>query len=176
MTDNLTQKLPPSNGETLRLILTSVDDLRVQLSETNQRLSKLEDKLDERLQDTRPMWGKINADIEQLQKGQSALQQNFLELQKGQAELQQGFVGLQNGQAELQKNQSEFQQSLVELQKGQLQLQEDVKFVRTESKEVRTLLRDIFRRLSIFNDTLVTMQADYRDIYDRVRGLELRGT
>jgi hypothetical protein len=28
------------------------------------------------------------------------------------------------------------------------------------------------RRLSIFNDTLVTMQADYRDIYDRVRGLE----
>jgi chromosome segregation ATPase len=169
MNDNLTQKLPPSNGETLKLILASVDDLRVQLSETNQRLSKLEDRVDERIQDTRPMWRKVNADIEQLQKGQSALQQNFVELQKGQAELQRN-------QAELQKNQSAFQQSLVELQKGQLQLQEDVKFVRTESKEVRTLLRDIFRRLSIFNDTLVTMQADYRDIYDRVRGLELRGT
>lgn len=38
--------------------------------------------------------------------------------------------------------------------------------------EIHTLLRDIFRRLSIFNDTLVTMQADYRDIYDRVREIE----
>ena len=28
--------------------------------------------------------------------------------------------------------------------------------------------------MSIFNDTLVAIQADYRDIYDRVRGLELK--
>jgi len=34
------------------------------------------------------------------------------------------------------------------------------------------MLRDIFRRLSIFNDTLNTMQADYRDIYDRIRDIE----
>lgn len=55
---------------------------------------------------------------------------------------------------------------------GQQRLEEGQEFLRGESREIRTLLRDIFRRLSIFNDTLVTMQADYRDIYDRVREIE----
>lgn len=58
------------------------------------------------------------------------------------------------------------QQRLTE---GQQRLEEGQEFLRGESREIRTLLRDIFRRLSIFNDTLVTMQADYRDIYDRER-------
>ena len=61
---------------------------------------------------------------------------------------------------------------IVQLQAGQQRLQEGQEFFRGESREIRTLLRDIFRRLSIFNDTLVTMQADYRDIYDRVREIE----
>jgi len=34
-------------------------------------------------------------------------------------------------------------------------------------------LRDFNRKFSIFNDTLTQIQADYRDIYDRVRGLGL---
>jgi hypothetical protein len=62
---------------------------------------------------------------------------------------------------------------ISQLQAGLVQLQEGQEFLRNESREIKTFLRDIFRRLSIFNDTMVTMQADYRDIYDRVRGLEL---
>ena len=62
---------------------------------------------------------------------------------------------------------------ISQLQEGLVQLQEGQEFLRNESREIKTFLRDIFRRLSIFNDTMVTMQADYRDIYDRVRGLEL---
>jgi hypothetical protein len=42
--------------------------------------------------------------------------------------------------------------------------------------EVNTGLRDINRKFSIFNDTLIQMQADYRDIYDRVRDLERQRT
>ena len=57
-----------------------------------------------------------------------------------------------------------------EVQKQNLQsLTEDV-------REIRTHLRDMDRRLSICNDTLVGIQADYRDIYDRVRGLERQRT
>jgi hypothetical protein len=125
--NDLTKKPPSSNGETLKQILASVDNLRGKLGEMNQRLGNLEQKVDERLQETRPIWEKVASDISQLQQ-------------------------------------------------GQLLLQGEVSHLRNESREVRTLLRDIFRRLSIFNDTLVTMQADYRDIYDRVRGLELGGT
>ncbi len=56
------------------------------------------------------------------------------------------------------------------------QLQEGQQRIEQQSHEIRTILRDMLRRLSIFNDTLVTIQADYRDIYDRVRHLELRNS
>ena len=62
------------------------------------------------------------------------------------------------------------------LQQGQQRIEKTLEDSRNESRESRTVLRDILRRMSIFNDTLVTIQADYRDIYDRVRHLELRNT
>ena len=48
----------------------------------------------------------------------------------------------------------------------------DIAEVRAEVHDIRTSQRDGLRRMSVFHDTLITMQADYRDIYDRVRGLE----
>ena len=74
--------------------------------------------------------------------------------------LQADIVKLQEGQAALQE--------------GQAALQEGQEFLKREVREIRTQMRDMYRRLSIFNDTLVTMQADYRDIYDRVRELEVQ--
>ncbi len=57
------------------------------------------------------------------------------------------------------------QADIAQLQEGQESMRKDVRDVRTE-------LRDMNRKLSIFNDNLVQIQADYRDIYDRVRDLE----
>jgi chromosome segregation ATPase len=131
MSGDLTKKLPASDDEKLTQILASVQSLDL-------RIGNLEQKVDQRLYDTRPIWEKVASDIAQLNEGQQ-----------------------------------QFQINLQQLHAGQQRLEEGVEFLRGESREVRTLLRDIFRRLSIFNDTLVTMQADYRDIYDRVRGLEL---
>jgi len=70
------------------------------------------------------------------------------------------------------------QEGLQELRKGQNDLREELRKgqedLRQESRGLKTYLRGILRRMSIFNDTLVAIQADYRDIYDRVRGLELK--
>jgi chromosome segregation ATPase len=64
------------------------------------------------------------------------------------------------------------QADIAGLQEGQRSLQEGQDALRKDVRELNTHWRDINRKLSIFNDTLVEMQADYRDIYDRVRGLE----
>ena len=76
------------------------------------------------------------------------VQADIAQLQAGQARLQAGQDGLQAGQDSL----------------------------RGDVREIRTHLRDMDRRLSIFNDTLVGIQADYRDIYDRVREIERQRT
>ena len=53
-------------------------------------------------------------------------------------------------------------------------VKKDFEVLRKESREIKTFMGDILRRMSIFFETLVTMQADYRDIYDRVRSLETK--
>jgi hypothetical protein len=44
--------------------------------------------------------------------------------------------------------------------------------LRSEVTKIRTSQRDVLRRISVVNDTLLGIQADYRDIYDRIEGLE----
>ena len=120
MSEELTQNLPSSQDGTLAQILTIVQNLSTQLGSLEQRFGSLEQKVEERLYDTRPIWEKVQADIARLQEGQQ---------------------GLREGQESL-------------------------------AREINTHWRDMNRKLSIFNDTLAEIQADYRDIYDRVRGLE----
>jgi chromosome segregation ATPase len=102
MSEDLTKKLPTTDSDKLTSILTTVQTL-------DTRLAALEQKVEERLHDTRPIWQKVVTDIAE---------------------------------------------------------------VRAEVHDIRTSQRDSLRRMSVFHDTLITMQADYRDIYDRVRGLE----
>jgi hypothetical protein len=63
---------------------------------------------------------------------------------------------LHNGQVDLRE----------ELRNGQADLREELcnglADLRQESRGLKTYLRDILRRMSIFNDTLVAIQADYR--------------
>ncbi len=103
MSEDLTKKLPTTDSEKLTSILTTVQNLET-------RLAGLEQKVEERLHDTRPIWQKVVTDIAE---------------------------------------------------------------VRAEVHDIRTSQRDGVRRMSVFHDTLIAMQADYRDIYDRVRGLEI---
>ncbi len=143
MNEDLT--LPKNDSDKLTLILTTVQNLEMRMEKLevrcdniDSRLLSLEQRVEENLYDTRPIWEKVLVDI-----------------------------------AQLQQEQTQLLQGQTQLQEGQQHLEEGLEFLRGESREIKTFLRDIFRRLSIFNDTMVTMQADYRDIYDRVRGLEL---
>ena len=109
MSEDLTRRLLGSDSDKLNSILTTVRSLEG-------RMQRLEQKVEERLHDTRPIWEKVIADIAQLHDGQEIL--------------------------------------------------------RKEVHEINTTQHDTLRRMSVFNDTLLSIQADYRDIYDRVRGLE----
>jgi chromosome segregation ATPase len=73
--------------------------------------------------------------------------------------------------AQLQEGQQRLEESQQRLEK---RCEERFDVLQKESREIKTFMRDILRRMSIFFDTLVTMQADYRDIYDRVRSLEIK--
>jgi chromosome segregation ATPase len=123
------------------------------------KVEALDQKVELRLHDTKPMWHQLLNAVLELKEGQQRLEQRF-------AGLEQRFEGLEQGHARLEQTQLQMQEDHQKLVQGQ-------EVLRRDSHEMKTSLRDILRRLSIFNDTLVTIQTDYRDIYDRVRQLEI---
>jgi chromosome segregation ATPase len=69
MSEDLTKKLPRGD-DNVALILQNIDS----------RLQRLEQTVEERVHDTRPIWQKVLADIEQLQQGQTRLEGDMHEI------------------------------------------------------------------------------------------------
>lgn len=80
MSEDLTKKLSTSDSEKLTLILTTVQALTVRVDKLEHRFDGLEQKVEERLYDTRPIWQKVVIDIGQLQ-------ETVAQMQKGQETL-----------------------------------------------------------------------------------------
>lgn len=85
MSEDLTKKLPGSENDVLRLILTVVQNLEgrfnkldVRVSDVDSRLGHLKQTVEERLYDTRPIWEKVLAELDKVQQGQMKLEQTLL--------------------------------------------------------------------------------------------------
>ena len=106
MSEDLTDKLPKNDSEKLNIILTTVKSLET-------RVQRLEQKVDEKRYDTRPLWEKLEADI-----------------------------------ADLKKT------------------------LHTETSEIKRSLRDLSRKQSVLNDSILQVHADLRDMDGRLLAIE----
>ena len=150
MSGNLTDKLP-NDKNPLTTVMKVVKELTTKVEILNERVES-------RLYDTKPIWEQVLKSVLEIKEGQERLERRREELEHRQLLLEQKVEQLTHGQIQLQENDQRTAQVLETLCR--------------DSHEIKTFCRDIMRRLSIFNDTLVTIQSDYRDIYDRVRLLE----
>lgn len=90
MSEDLTGKLPKSNGEILTAIKNldeHVGKIDSRLQSLEQKVDGLEKKVDQKLHDTRPIWHKVVADIGELQTGQNRLEQSQLAMRDQISEL-----------------------------------------------------------------------------------------
>jgi len=132
MSEDLTKKLPRTDSEKISLILTTVQTLET-------RVTNLENRVEERLYDTRPIWQKVVADIAQLQEGQR-------ELQAGHRELQQGVRQLHEGQQRLEATMaSEF----CQVNKSILNVFYQIEVLNDTVLNVQVRHRDVDRRVRV---------------------------
>ena len=89
MSEDLTNKLPKSDSD--NLILTAIQNLETYVRSSfdqlvgwvgsiDSRLKHLEQKVEERLHDTRPIWHKVVAEIGELQSGQKRIEEGLSKL------------------------------------------------------------------------------------------------
>jgi peptidoglycan hydrolase CwlO-like protein len=111
MTEDLTKKLPQSADEKLTLILTTVQSLTVRVDSIDSRLQRVEETID----DARPVWQLLIIDIAHLREGQLILERGQRRLEEGQRRLEERCGRLEEGQKgleERQKSLEERQESL----------------------------------------------------------------
>jgi hypothetical protein len=123
MNEDSTQNLSSSHDETLRQILAAVNDLQIGVKDLQGRVESLESKVEERLYDTRPIWEKVVADIEQLQKGQQQLQGNFQglhdEMRKGFRDLKRQFSILNDTFLEVRADYKDLDRRVYQIEEPQ---------------------------------------------------------
>ena len=158
MNEDLTKRLPGQSDGKLDELFQVVQAIRADLSDLRRTVETLGSTVEtlgstvEALGSTVQTLGStVEARLHDTRPMWEKVNADITQLQEGQHHLVEG------------------QQHLVE---GQQRLEAGQEFLGGEVREIRTSLRDMNRKFSIFNDTLVSMQADYRDIYDRVRGIE----
>ena len=88
MGEDLTKKLPISDRDAILTAINKIDD----------RLQHLEQRVEERLHDTRPIWHRVVDDIAQLQAGVDRLE-------KGQGELRDHILDLSRAVRDVNRDQ-----------------------------------------------------------------------
>lgn len=117
MSEDLTQKLPTSQDGTLAQILTAVQNLSTRMESLEQRFGSLEQKVEERLYDTRPIWEKVQADIVGLQEGQEALRKDVREIRTELHNMNRRFSVLNDNLVQTQANYRDIYDRVSDLEK-----------------------------------------------------------
>ena len=90
MSENFTQKLPTPDRDVIltainkleTYVRTSIDNLVTWVTNVDGRLRGVDQKLEERLHDTRPIWHRVVADISQLQTLQDGMRTDLREINR----------------------------------------------------------------------------------------------
>ena len=109
MTEDLTKKLPQSADEKLTLILTTVQSLTIRVDSIDSRLQRVEETID----DARPVWQLLIIDIAHLREGQLILERGQRRLEEGQRRLEERCGRLEEGQKSLEERQKSLHSDLT---------------------------------------------------------------
>ena len=109
MTEDLTKKLPQSADEKLTLILTTVQSLTVRVDSIDSRLQRVE----ETIEDARPVWQLLIVDIAHLRQGVLILERGQRRLEERCGRLEEGQKGLEERQKSLEEGQKSLHSDLT---------------------------------------------------------------
>ena len=128
MSEDLTKKLANNDRDAIltainnldSYVRSAIDSLTTWVAAIDSRLQRLEQRVEERLHDTRPIWHKVVADIAELQAGQQRLEE-------GQQRLQQSQQRLEQGQEEIKTQICELSITVREVDRDQIVINEAIR-------------------------------------------------
>ena len=145
MSENLTQPLP---NDGVQLILASLENLNGRMTGLEDRMVSLEDKVDRRLQATRPIWEQV---LSRLDGVDARLNSIEARLDRIEARLDSIEVRLDSIEARLDK-------------------------IEARLDKVESEVYSLNRKFRVFTDDMLKVQDKQEDIEERVTKLEPKAT
>ena len=177
MTDDITKNL--SDSEKLDFLVNAVSDMNRRLGTVEQRQGSLEQLVQARLYDTRPLWEAVIQRLDNLQQQVDGLRQEVAELrQQGHdlrqevAELRQQGNGLHQEFADLRQEFAELRQEFAELRRRIDNIELQLEAIRAHLQRHDDKLGKIIEQLGVLNDDVLDVRAGHRNLLKRMRVLE----
>ncbi len=149
MNKDKTNGTPQQPSEIARVI-TLAQEIKGELSEMKHRMTALEEKVEARLHDTRPIWERVIGEIDRLRLGQEELRAGLEELRGGQDQLRSGLEELRAGHAELRAGHAELRAGQDELRAGQESIRAELSVFRIENNQNLKVIEKKFKH--VFGD------------------------
>ena len=119
MSENLTQRLPE---DLLRLILARLDSIDGRINGLELRMTALEEKVDRRLQETRPIWEAVLARLDKIEERMTALEKRmdnleldtragFRRVERVMGEAATNLLGVRSYQSDLERRARRLEES-----------------------------------------------------------------
>jgi chromosome segregation ATPase len=140
MSGDLTKKLPKGDSETLHLILTSTQNLEARfgklesrVQDIDSRLGGLEQKVEERLPDMRPIWHKIDLRLRALE---TTVEQRLHDTRPIWHKVVADIAELQAGQQRLEKGLSDLNITVGEINRNQMVINDVIRKIHLDSHNI----------------------------------------
>ncbi|MCI0490827.1 MAG: hypothetical protein L0229_29900 [Blastocatellia bacterium] len=162
MSEDETQKFDASDGDRLDQLISLVQAMSLDMRDVKTRLAALEQKVEERLYDTRPVWESVQTQIAELREAQERTREEMLTQ----------IAELDEAQERMRE---EMQMQIAELREAQERMNEETQAQITELKvEMQTGFRLLNHKFDMLNKHFSDLYADQRETDRRVGELEKR--
>ena len=123
MSEDRTRQLPDDG---VRLILARLDSMDARFDSMEARLTTLEDKVDRRLQETRPIWEQVLVRMTAVEERLTSVKQEVVGVKEGLARVETQFGKVEDEIYDLNKKFSIFNKDILKLQDKHEDLKERV--------------------------------------------------
>ncbi|MCI0490828.1 MAG: hypothetical protein L0229_29905 [Blastocatellia bacterium] len=157
MSEDETQKFDASDGDRLDQLISLVQAMSLDIRDVKTRLAALEQKVEERLYDTRPIWESVQTHIVELHQSQERMNEE---------------------QARIREEQEKIREEQEKIREEQEKIREEQEKIREEQEKIREEMQAGFRRLDhkigLISGEIRELYADQRETDRRVDELEKR--
>ena len=170
MSDNATRDLLSDRFDQ---VISLVNSVIANQSETDARVERLERVLEERLYDTRPVWEALRVQVQELEGRVGAIESEMTGMRAEMTGMRAEMTGMRAEMTGMRAEMTGMRAQFTEMLTQMIEMLRQITEMRVETGNG---FRAVDRKIGVLGKTLIDMTADIRELQDKVEKIESQPT